>query len=133
MLCACTIIRNVKPIPATDISLICIKHNPVVQMEEFRAEVVKQIEAKGIHTQLYVNELPAECGYTLEYMANWKWDWAVYLRSADLKVKEGDNLIGRVTYDASGAGGTPAKFGTTAEKIRPLIDEMFAQVTQKSK
>lgn len=130
MLGACAIIKNITPIPSTEISLICIKHNPVVQMEEFRAEIIRQIEAKGIHTQIYVNDLPAECRYTLEYMARWGFHWAVYLESADLKVKDGGNLIGRVTYEAN--YGNPAKYGTTAEKIRPLIDQMFAQVTHKS-
>jgi hypothetical protein len=131
MLGACAIIKNVTPIPATDIPLICIKHNPVVQMEEFRAEIIKQIEAKGIRTQIYVNELPAECRYTLEYMARWSFHWAVYLASADLKVKDNGTLIGRVTYESN--YGNPAKYGTTAEKIRPLLDQMFAQVTQRSK
>ncbi len=131
MLCSCAIIKNVTPIPATDISLICIKHNPVVQMEEFRAEIIRQIEAKGIRTQIYVNELPTDCRYTLEYMARWSFHWAVYLASADLKVKDGGTLIGRVTYESN--YGNPAKYGTTAEKIRPLLDQMFAQVSQRSK
>ncbi|HVY07506.1 MAG TPA: Sbal_3080 family lipoprotein [Burkholderiales bacterium] len=128
VLCACTISKQVKPITATDVREICIKRNPAVIMEQFLPEIAKQIEAHGVKTRTYIDTKPDDCRYTLDYVANWQWDMAMYLKYADLIVRDGSELIGRVTYDARGGGGNMSKFGTTAEKIRPLIDELFAQV-----
>ena len=38
------------------------------------------------------------------------------------------NLIGEVKYDAKNGGGSFNKFGKTADKIRPLLNELLSQV-----
>lgn len=52
---------------------------------------------------------------------------AVYLKYADLRVYEGDKLIGEAIYDArNGEGRIIDKFGHTETKLNPLIDQMLS-------
>jgi hypothetical protein len=44
----CTITKSVKPITNEQISLLCVRDNPDIQMDEFQPELVTQIKARGI-------------------------------------------------------------------------------------
>lgn len=131
-LAGCSITKTVKPVTDSQITNLCIKNNPNILMDEFLPEVKRQIEAKGIRTSEFSGSAPPECKYTMEYTANWRWDLAMYLFYADLRVMQAGNMIGQATYDARSGGANMGKFGKTAEKVKPLINELFAQVAQKS-
>lgn len=49
----------------------------------------------------------------------------MYLTYAEMKVYDHSGLAGKAVYDARSGGGRLDKFGRTAEKIKPLIDELF--------
>ena len=126
-LSGCAITQTVRPVGgAADIREICIKRNMEVFMTEFVDELKKQLEAKGIKSQVYAGgTAPASCRYRMEYSANWRWDLAMYLVFAQLRVFDNDVMIGEANYDARAGGMRMDKFGRTADKLRALLDELI--------
>ena len=127
-LAGCSITQSVEPIASTKMSEICIQENSAVMMKEFRPELQRQIESKGIHTRVYTGVKPDVCEFDLRYTANWQWDLAMYLSYVELRVYDSDRLAGVATYDARRGGGRMDKFGTTTAKLEPLINELFGSV-----
>ena len=123
----CAITQNVRPVTTQDIPLVCIQRNPEVFMSDFVTVLKSQVEATGIKARIYDGSEPPECRYRLEYTANWRWDLAMYLAYADLRVYDKDLLIGEANYDARAGGGRPDKFGATAGKLKELVDKLFAR------
>ena len=127
LIAGCAITQTVRPVTARGVTEICVKSNPKVMMAEFPAELRAQIEKKGIKTRMFDGDKPAACKHHLEYTANWRWDFAMYLVFAEINVYEDGLLVGQATYDAHSAGGRLDKFGATAEKLKGLLDQMFAR------
>lgn len=125
----CSISKTVEPIKSTQVSQVCVLDNKDILMDGFQPEVQQQIEAKQIPTKVYTGARPAECSHYLEYTANWQWDMAMYLTYAEFRVYDARGLAGTAHYDARWGGGRLDKFGRTADKIRPLIDELFGSVS----
>jgi hypothetical protein len=128
-LSGCSISQTIDPIK-TPISRVCVHENPKVLMDEFQPEMEKQIQEKGFQTESYKDEQPNDCSHRLEYTANWAWDMAMYLTYADIQVFDRTGLAGRAVYDARSGSGRLDKFGRTAEKMKPLIDELFGSAPQ---
>lgn len=128
-LSGCSISQTIDPIK-TPVSRVCVHENPKVLMDEFQPELVKQIQEKGFHTKSYKDQQPIDCSHRLEYTANWAWDMAMYLTYADIRVFDRSGLAGKAIYDARSGGGRLDKFGRTAEKMKPLIDELFGSAPQ---
>jgi hypothetical protein len=125
----CSITQTVDPIQPAQVSQVCVLDNKDIFMDGFQPEVLRQIEAKHIPTKLYTGARPAECSHYVEYTANWQWDMAMYLTYAQFRVYDGRGLAGSALYDARRGGGRLDKFGQTADKIRPLIDQLFGSVS----
>jgi hypothetical protein len=128
LLSGCSITQSIDPIKA-QISQVCVLDNPKVFMKEFQPEMQKQIEEKGYPTKVYTGARPADCSHHLEYTANWQWDMAMYLTYAEMRVYDRVGLAGKAVYDARRGGGRLDKFGRTAEKIKPLVDELFGSAS----
>jgi hypothetical protein len=126
-LAGCAINQSVKPVGATAMAEVCIKNNPAVMMADFLKELRSQLEAKGIRTSTFDGERPDRCRHHLEYTANWRWDFAMYMAFADLRVHEDGLLVGQATYDALGGGMNLGKFGSTSEKMKRLVEPLFAR------
>jgi hypothetical protein len=126
-LSACAITQTVRPVTDSHIDLLCIQRNPQVFMAEFVDVLRSDVEAQGIKARVYDGEPPAQCRYRMEYTANWRWDLAMYLAFAELRVYDKGLLIGEANYDARAGGGRPDKFGSTATKLKPLVDQLLAQ------
>ena len=94
-------------------------------MEGFHAELVRQIHALGIDVSSFSGAAPDGCRHTVTYTANWRWDMAMYLSYAQIDVFDGDRMVGTAVYDATQGGANFGKFGSTAEKIEPLVAELF--------
>jgi hypothetical protein len=128
-LAGCSITQTVDPLKQARVSQVCVLDNKDILMDEFQPEVQKQIEAKHIPTMVYTGARPPQCSHYLEYTANWQWDMAMYLTYAEFRVYDSKGQVGNAFYDARRGGGRLDKFGHTADKIRPLIDELFGSVT----
>ncbi len=75
--------------------------------------------------QSYSGAPPQDCRYRVSYEANWQWDMAMYLIYAQIDVFEGGRQVGSAICDARRGGANMGKSGATAEKIEPLVAELF--------
>ena len=121
----CTISQSVTPVAGERPAEVCVARNDAVQMEGFHAELVRQIETRGIAVRSYDGTMPEGCRHHVQYTANWRWDMAMYLSYAQIAVFDRGQPVGNATYDATQGGGNMGKFGATAEKIEPLVAELF--------
>ena len=124
----CTITTHVDPIPPSTIPSLCIADNPKVFSKQFLPTMQAQLARRGIATTVYEGTPPAGCTMHVEWEAHWSWDMALYLEYADIKVYDGDALVGRATYDARNAEATFAKFGRGDEKLGKLLDQLLRDV-----
>ena len=128
---ACTIDKSVKPVTNEQFSLLCIRNNQDVLMDDFQSELVSQIKARGIPVLVYTDTLPASCSHRLLYSASWSFTMSMYLSYLSIVVYRdgGDERVGEVIYDASGAKAMYRfdKLGPTASKLNHLLDELFPQ------
>lgn len=121
----CAINQTVKPVERFADKKICIIDNPAVR-DGFLVSYKQALEAKGYIAQA----LPAtasivECPITSTYTANWRWDLALYMTYADIKVYNGGKPIGEAVYDAKHAGLNTGKFIDADNKIRELVEQLF--------
>ena len=128
----CTITRTINPVsPGTAIQTIYVQRNPKVLMEGFHPELTKQIQELGFEVESYDGSTPQAAHYYMTYTANWQWDLAMYLTYFEATLFEDGKSIGKVEYDATRGSGRMDKFGHTADKIRPLLVELFKSVDRK--
>lgn len=125
LLSACAINKKIEPVTQTGIESVCIKENPAVAMDAFEPLLQRLIEEQGIKTDVYTEEKPSVCRVNVEYTARWRWDLAMYLFYAEIRVFDRSGQIGLAEYDAMMGGGNLGKFGTTEEKIAPLVKQLF--------
>lgn len=121
----CAINQTVKPVQHFADKTVCIITNPAVR-DGFLVSYKQALEAKGYVAQA----LPAtasivECAVTSTYTANWRWDLALYMSYADIKVYSGGQPTGEALYDAKSAGLNAGKFIDADKKIRELVDQLF--------
>src|SRR5262249_26989862 len=120
----CTITTHVDPLPPGPLPSLCVRENSAVWSKQFLPALRGELARHGIATTVYGDAPPPACARRLEYEAEWKWDVAVYLRYADLRVYDGETLVGRATYDARGAFARLDKFGHTEDRLRTLVDAL---------
>jgi len=121
----CAINQTVKPVERFADKKVCIIDNPAVR-EGFLASYRQALEAKGyVAQQMPATASIVECPITSTYTANWRWDLAMYMTYADIKVYNGGKPIGEAIYDAKHAGLNTGKFINADNKIRELVDQLF--------
>ncbi len=122
---ACSIKTAVNPVSIPNLSFVCIVENDAVMMDGFLPTLQSLTEERGIKTKVISGTNPEGCKHVMEYTANWRWDMAMYLFFAEVKVVGPAGLIGTATYDARNGGANMGKFGSTRSKIEPLIRKLF--------
>lgn len=129
MASGCAVKIRVKPLSVSpsDIGLLCIRQNPRVQMADFMPAMRSLFKDYGVETKVYDGDLPKECRFHAEYTANWRWDMAMYLQYAEIRMYDGGNLIGTAEHDARMGGGSFNKFGATREKLAELFRRLFGR------
>ena len=122
----CAITQSVKPIDSLAGKEICVVVNPAVQHQGFLATYQRVLTEKGY----LVRQLPAgapvnACPVTSTYTANWRWDLALYMAYADIKVFNNGVQSGQVTYDALQGGFNMNKFIKGETKVVELVNQLF--------
>jgi hypothetical protein len=119
-----------------EISKIYVQKNDKVLREGFHAELLNQLKELGFSSESYSGETPEYANYYMTYTANWMLDIDLNYFKASLYEQGNEpgfsKLIGEVEYDAKMGGGNLNKFGHTADKIRPLLQELFSKVKRNS-
>ena len=123
---ACTSIQ-VQPVASgTNLHKICIEENPKVIVHDFLSVVRNRIEHHGIKTEVYENEIPQGCEYTMTYTALKHWDFSTYLHHAELRLEHNGRKIGYAEYHLRAKGGLSLlKWQGTKTKMDPVVDELL--------
>ncbi len=129
LLGGCAITQNVSPVEPFDGKEICVIENPAVIQAAFLPTYQQKLEGKGYSVRV----LPADakvtdCPVTSTYTANWRWDLALYMAFADLRIFTNGKQAGQATYDSLSGGANLNKFIRADEKIGELVDQLFAKV-----
>jgi len=86
------------------------------------------LQGKGFTVkQLPPASNPSDCHLSTQYTAIWRWDLALYMSYAEIKVYENGRPAGQAVYDARKAGLALTKFIDAESKILELVDELFPQ------
>lgn len=129
LLSGCAISEHVEPVDQNmAIQKVYILKNNKDLMDGFLPEMISQIKVLGFDSEAYTGERPEDAVHYITYDVNWSWDLATYLVYFDANLYEDGKIIGEVEYDARRGGANMGKFGHTAEKIRPLLKELFINV-----
>lgn len=126
---SCTITTDVEPIPAgRQVPRVYLKQNDSVHMKGLHPALVDQIQNLGFPVSTVHGAFDSSMKYRATYSANWYWDLAMYLQYFRLEIRDRDQngLLAWAEYDARQGSGNMNKFGTTEEKIQPLLAELFS-------
>jgi hypothetical protein len=124
-LSGCAIHQTVKPVEHFTEKEVCIIESPTVKAG-FLDSYKRALLSKGY----LVRQLPAsasivECNVTSTYSANWRWDLALYMSYAEIRVYSGGKPIGEAKYDSQQGGANMGKFIDADKKINELVNQLF--------
>jgi len=129
LLTSCAIRTQVTALPVNaPLTAIYVQNNPAVLMNGLMPEIVKQLGEMGFQAIPFSGERPKEAHDYLTFTANWKWRYAIYLSYFNATLWHDEAPVGHAEYDARRVGLNPDKYGTTANKIRPLLQEFLKNV-----
>jgi hypothetical protein len=127
-LSGCAITQQVEPVKLaeTQSQNLCVVHNSEVVQDGFHDVYLKVLERKGFR----VDSLPDKadvrsCRLLTTYEAIYRWDLAIYLARADLRVFSEGKEAGRAVYDSLSGSANMNKFIRTEEKLTELVDQLF--------
>jgi hypothetical protein len=125
-LAGCAINQTVKPVERFEGTQVCIVVNPAVSQKGFLETYTRVLSEKGYTVkQLQAGSAVTECPVTSTYTANWRWDLALYMAYADIKVFSNGQQSGQAVYDAMRGGANMNKFIKGDAKITELVDQLF--------
>jgi len=121
----CAIQQTVTPVSKVEGRQICVIQNPAV-----RAGFIQAYERSLVAKGYTVRQLPpsaaiTDCPVTSTYTANWRWDLALYMAYAEIKVFSNGRPAGEVKYDALRGGANMNKFVAGDRKIDELVNQLF--------
>lgn len=124
-LSGCAINQHVKPMDRFASREVCIIENPKVK-PGFLDAYKRTLTTKGYSVrQLVKDASPSTCPITSIYVANWRWDLAMYMSYAEITVFKHGEPSGKAIYDATRGGGNMGKFIDADKKITELVDTLF--------
>lgn len=124
-LAGCAIQQTVRPVEVVADRQICVIDNPAVRAS-FAEAYKRSLTGKGYE----VRQVPAStpitgCATTSTYSANWRWDLALYMAYAEIRVFSDGKQVGEAKYDSMGGGANMNKFIDADRKIQELVDQLF--------
>lgn len=124
-LTGCAIRQTVRPVGNLDDREVCLIANPSVKAGFFEA-YRKALVSKGYQVrQLPETASVVECAVTSTYTAHWRWDLALYMAYAEIRVFSGGKLVGEAKYNSTRGGLNLGKFIDAEKKIDELVNQLF--------
>jgi hypothetical protein len=120
----CSITSKVQPVPEKLTSL-CLEKNDDIFMDDYLGILEKDLADLHVPSTTITTSESGKCQNVMKYKANWKWDLAMYLQYANFSVFRGEDRIGYAEYSSAAGGFRPDKWGTTEDKVKPILKELF--------
>jgi uncharacterized lipoprotein YajG len=124
-LTGCSIKQTVNPVESFTEKEICLIENPNVKAGFIEAYKRTLVEKGYFVRQLNPSASIIECRITSTYNATWRWDMALYMALADIKVYNNGKPIGEANYDSQSGGANMGKFINADKKIAELVNKLF--------
>lgn len=127
-LSACAIKQEVRRAGALTEREICVTQNAAVR-KTFEESLNRSLRNQGY----VVKSVPGDsaitaCPVTITYTANWRWDLAMYMAYAEIRVFNTGREEGRAIYDSTRGGGNMGKFIDAEKKIDELVRELVPRL-----
>jgi hypothetical protein len=124
----CAIKQEVKVADA--ISTVEKREVCVIQKSAVRAGFLEAYKAALTDKNYLVKTLPEtstikDCPVVSTYNAQWRWDLALYMAYAEIKVFKDGEKVGSALYDSRSGGGNMGKFIDAEKKIKELTEQVF--------
>lgn len=127
MLAGCTEINVHSVDSTTNLGPVCIVRNPQVTVSDFLEVLRDGFNRHHIATSVVDASDAHSCETTLTYTALRTWDFKPYISYAELRLSRNGSAIGSAEYRLRGKGGLDLnKWGSTREKMIPVIDQLLA-------
>jgi len=123
----CAITQEVKPVALAQLPTkeVCIRENRDVR-PGFLDAYKKALTDKGLSVRVIDPEAGVTaCPLLTTYVANWRWDFTMYMAYAQMVVYRDGVEVGKAVYDAAGGGGRFDKWINADEKVRELVNQLF--------
>jgi len=129
----CAITQEVTPVKLQQrADELCLVRNSEVVQDGFHDVYVKVLERKGFRVRSLPDKTAVDaCKLLATYEAIYRWDLAIYLARADLRVFADGKEAGRAVYDSLSGGANMNKFVRTEAKLTELVDQLFAQAATR--
>ncbi len=127
-LSGCAITQQVDPVKlAQPVEDLCLVRNSEVVQDGFHDVYVKVLERKGFRVRSLPDKTPTDaCPLLGTYEAIYRWDMAIYLARADLRIYADGKDAGRAVYDSLSGGANMSKFIRTEAKLTELVNQLFS-------
>jgi hypothetical protein len=121
----CSIKQEIKPVGMLESKEVCIIQNPAV-LNNFLPVYQQALIEKGYKPILKQSPDNVNvCPITSTYTANWRWDMALYMAYANIKVYKNGVLSGEATYDSLSGSANMGKFINGETKIKELVGQLY--------
>jgi hypothetical protein len=108
---------------------LCLVRNSEVVQDEFHDVYARVLEKKGFKVRTLPDKSPStSCPLVATYEAIYRWDLAIYLARADLRIWVDGREAGRAVYDSLSGGANMNKFIRTEPKLTELVDLLFPKL-----
>ncbi|RYU59698.1 hypothetical protein EWI61_08715 [Methylolobus aquaticus] len=126
-LAGCAIKQEVTPFKlGQSAKELCLVRNSEVVQDGFHDVYAKVLERRGFRVRSLPDNAPVDsCPLLTTYEAIYRWDMAIYLARADLRVFADGKEAGRAVYDSLSGGANMNKFIRTEPKLTELVDQLF--------
>lgn len=124
-LTACAIKQQVLAVSGLESEEICVIKSADVR-PSFEESLVRSIHARGYKVQSLPSGSPiTQCPTTVTYRANWRWDLAMYMAYAEIRVFKAGQDSGSAVYDSTAGGGNMNKFIDADKKVAELTSALL--------
>jgi hypothetical protein len=108
---------------------LCLVRNSEVVQDGFHEVYQRVLEKKGFKVRWLPDKSPVtSCPLVGTYEVIYRWDLAIYLARADLRIFADGKEAGRAVYDSLSGGANLSKFIQTEPKLTELIDQVFPKL-----
>lgn len=129
-LSGCAITQDVTP-SALDqrAQELCLVRNSEVVQDGFHDVYQRVLERKGFKVRWLPDKSPVtSCPLVGTYDIIYRWDLAIYMARADLRIYADGKEVGRAVYDSLSGGANLNKFIQTEPKLTELVDLLFPKL-----